>query len=311
MAPLDPDIANMLDASAASVVDLTTSINLAEIRNAYRERYRSRSLARPPGIGSEDMLADGVPIRVYTPQQAQGPLPLIVYLHGGGFVLGDVEAYDRQNAYLAHAANSILAFVDYRLAPEHPFPAAFHDVHTALDWIDANPARIGSSADRIYLAGDSAGGNLAVNAALTSPGRYKQLFLFYPWLDFRPYLGGPSYDSVERFGEGYGLQTELMCWFSDQYCARPGMADDPRVSPILASGLDGLPPVYIAAPAYDPLKDAARAFAEALKRQSIPTTYREFDGLIHNFLGHAGVSETARCALDEISKTVRDRIHST
>jgi acetyl esterase len=263
----------------------------------------------PEPVGSvRDLQLDlhvGLRARHYAPADPGGPQPLLVFFHGGGFVFGDLDTHDGLCRLLcAHAGAHVLA-VDYRLAPEHPFPAPVEDAVAALAWAHANAAALGADPGRIGVGGDSAGGNLAAVAVQLEreaggPAAVLQL-LIYPVTDFTGWRA-----SRELFGEGFFLTNAEMDWFEAHYLGGSReLASDPRASPLLAAELAGLPPALVVTAAFDPLRDEGEEYAHALSAAGVPTVLRRFPGVIHGFVSATGVSRSAREAVIEIAGMAR------
>ena len=263
----------------------------------------------PLAVGSvRDLEIDAaVPVRArhYAPAEFGGPHPLLVYYHGGGFTYGDLETHDGVCRMLCRHAGAHVLAVDYRLAPEHRFPAAVHDARAALAWAHANAAALGADPRRVAVGGDSAGGNLAAVAAQLAardggPAPVLQL-LRYPATDF-----STRRRSRDLFGEGFLLSDSQMNWFETNYLG-PERADagDPRASPLLAPDLSGLAPAFVVTAAFDPLRDEGEAYARALQAAGTPATLRRFSGFTHAFIAAAGISRTCRDALIEIAGATR------
>jgi acetyl esterase len=235
-----------------------------------------------------------------------GEAPLLVYYHGGGFTFGDVETHDGFCRLLCARAGVHLLAIEYRLAPEHPFPAAVEDARAALRWAIEHAHELGADAARVGVGGDSAGGNLAaVTAQLAAhdggPAPVLQL-LIYPVVDFTRQTGR----SRELFGEGFFLTTSEMDWFDGNYLGPTRhAARDPRVSPLLADDLSGLAPAIVVTAAFDPLRDEGEAYAEAMRAAGTPVTLRRFSGFIHAFINLTGVSAPCREAVIEIAGMTR------
>ncbi len=280
-----------------------------EQARALRRRMAAVYAGRPEPVGAvSDLVIDaGVPLRArhYVPPGPDASGSLLVYLHGGGFTYGDLDTHDRVCRLLCrHAGTHVLA-VDYRLAPEHPFPAAVEDARDALSWALANAGTLGADARAVGVGGDSAGGNLAAVAAQLirdggGPAPVLQL-LIYPATDFTR-----RRRSRELFGEGFLLSNTEMDWFEDNYLgvAREH-ADDPRASPLLAPDLSSLPSAIVATAAFDPLRDEGEAYAQALRVAGTPTVLRRFPGFIHAFVSAAGVSRSCREAVIELAGATR------
>jgi len=247
-----------------------------------------------------------IPARAYWPREAAGtPAPAIVFYHGGGFVLGDTAIYDRLTRYLANAAGALVISVDYRLAPEHPFPAAVADAWAAYRWALDEIGALGGDPARLAVAGDSAGGNLAAVTALTARDAGERQpaaqILVYPVVDM---AGG--YDSHTRYGRGLFLEWETMAYFRHQYLPEGADPADWRASPLRAEDHAGLAPAYLLLAGLDPLVDEGAAYGERLEAAGTPVTRMRCPGLIHGFLNMAGVIPEAREALDALGTWVRE-----
>jgi acetyl esterase len=294
---------------------------------ALRERLGAVAMsALPPGearrrLRREALVHSGEPVEVgavreLTLETARGPLkarhyapvdgaarrPLLVFFHGGGFVLGDLDTHDPTCRMLCRHADMHLLAVDYRLAPEHPFPAGLEDAVAAFTWARANAETLGADAARVAVGGDSAGGNLAaVISQLAvregSPAPALQ-FLLYPALDRTV-----DRESLAHFAEGFFLTREDIRWFQQHYSR--GECSDPRISPLLCRELAGLPPAFVVTAGFDPLRDEGEAYARALQDAGIPATLRRFDSLIHGFANMGGVSPACRNAVVECASVLR------
>lgn len=223
-----------------------------------------------------------LPMRIFSPRPGE-KLPLVLYFHGGGFISGDVNTHDELTRLLALAADAVVLSVSYRLAPAHPFPAALHDCLAALEWGVAHAAEIGADATRLAVAGDSAGGNLAAVVAQAlrdrgGPALAAQL-LIYPGTN----LSGAPKGSMLESGEGYYISPDDMAFYHESYI---GDADpsDPRLSPLLAQSLAGLPPAYVLTAQYDPLRDQGQDYARRLEKEGVPVELVHYDDAIHGFL---------------------------
>jgi len=255
-----------------------------------------------PVATSRDLLLPGpggaIPARLHLPQRrASGPLPLLIWYHGGGWVLGSIATHESLARAFCHLAGVAVLNVGYRLAPEHPFPAAFDDAEAAFLWAYAHADEFGWDADRIAVGGDSAGGNLAAAVSLArvrggGPAPAFQLLVV------------PAVDLVNRtrsyhlFGEGYFLSKANMEWYKDCYLP-PGLdRSDPRASPLLAPDLSGLPPAYVAVAGFDPLRDEGEAYAAALRAAGVPVTLRRHTSAVHPFI-NIPVTRMGQAALRE------------
>ncbi len=262
------------------------------------EVAETRNLSMP-GPGGE------IALRLYraTPAQAGVLQPVIVYFHGGGWVIGDLESHDTVCRELAVRSGSMLISVDYRLAPEHVFPAAADDAIAAIRWVADNAAELGVDANRLAVAGDSAGGNLAAVAAIAArDGGQKIAFqaLFYPVTDFD--LTRASYSEN---GGRPPVKTVTMAWFRDLYLAKPEDQKDWRAAPIHAADLTGLAPAFVLTAGYDPLRDEGKAYADALKAAGNDCTHTCYDGQIHGFLNMARINPQTFDAFAEIGAAIK------
>jgi acetyl esterase len=284
--PLDPQAKLVLDALAAVTMPDPWTIEPATFRAQVREMR-----AAPPGepvASALDLAIPGpageIPVRVYTPlERARGPLPGLAFLHGGGFVIGDLESHDQVCRALANAAGSLVVAVDYRLAPEHKFPAAVDDAIAATRWIADNAQSLGIDARRLAVGGDSAGGNLAAVVALDARDRGSPALAFqllvYPATDM-----AMSLPSHERHADQLPLRRATMQWFLGHYLRDAADGADWRASPLRAASFRNLPPALVATAGFDPLGDEGEAYARALAEAVVPVVHRRFDGQIHGFL---------------------------
>ena len=316
---IDPNIEAMLAAAAPRRLVPIRDVSVDDMRAGYRARYSERSIVPSETVSQRRVEigegADAFPVVIYRPAGSAEALPLVIYFHGGGFVLGDAEAYERQSCNLALACNCAVAFVDYRKAPECPFPAAVNDSVAATRWLLADMPGLGLDAKRVALMGDSAGGNLAINVARHFGAESRHLFrllcLLYPVADFRPYFGTTAASaSDEEFAVGKGLDFDHMRYFGERYLVDGARAGDPRASPIVATDLGVLPATAIFAARNDVLRDQGRAFADSLSDQGVAVEYRCFDAMIHNFMGHTAVSARAAEAFAEVAALVRRRLRA-
>jgi len=248
--------------------------------------------------------AGPIPARLYRPGDIEEPTALLVYFHGGGWVLGDLEVSDSACRFLAVNGGLAVLSVDYRLAPEHPFPAAVEDAVAAFRYAVDNAASLGVDPAAIGVGGESAGGNLtAVVAQITTaepgPAPAFQL-MFFPVTDL-----STKHPSYRLFPTGFFLTEAQMDWYRDHYLTDPAHAFDPRVSPLLAEDISGLPPAYLAVAGFDPLRDEGEAYARRLKQAGVPVTLRRHSGLIHGIINATGVGRAGRDALLEAAGALR------
>lgn len=288
-----------------------TPLKRARPDQLRRETRRNAWLVSP--IDRRDVTAEALtldtrpamPARLYRPVSAPtSAAPLLLYLHGGGFVTGDLDTHDSVCQALAARAGCLVLSVVYRLAPEHVFPAAVEDALAALVHVQGNAARFGADPARIAIGGDSAGGNLATVACLRARDEGAQLpayqVLIYPGTDMTH-----SMPSNETFAEGFFLTRELIDWYMSHYLSRPGEASDWRASPMFAEDLSGLPPACVVTAGFDPLRDEGDRYVERLAEAGVPVDAWCEDSLIHGFANMAGVSEGARRAVSRIGDALR------
>ena len=242
----------------------------------------------------------GIHVRVYRPE-ADGPLPVVAYLHGGGWMIGSIESFDTVVRALANASGAIVASVDYRLAPEHPFPAGLEDCLCAVRWLAAHAAELGGDPRRLAIAGDSAGGNLATVVARRLRGEVELRLqaLIYPVTD-----AGVNTPSYRDFGEGYGLTAASMHRFWNLYLdGADGM--HPDASPLRADDLAGSPPALVLTAACDPLRDEGEAYADALREAGVPVEARRVDGTVHGFWRWLAATSVSRRTVEEVGAAMR------
>lgn len=305
-----------LHPQAVAVLDAMAAFGTPPIEQQSPEAVRAqfsagrlpsdRDVARVWDIAaSESGLATSVRCYHPRPEVVTGAT---VYLHGGGWVLGDLESHDAVCRELAVASGHAVISVDYRLAPEHPYPTALGDTIAALRWVHANAAQLGVDADRLAVAGDSAGGNLAAVVASMDVVPLRHQVLVYPVTDARR-----GTDSYRNFGEGRLLTAAAMAWFTEHYLSGGvGSEDDPRVSPLLSplSLLASSPPTLVVTAGEDPLLDEGEAFAHRLLEAGVPTSLVRFDGMIHGFLSLGAMVDDARRAMALMGLTLGEALNA-
>lgn len=311
--PLDQPTTAFLEMLRASGGTPLYELPLEEARAAMA--MGSQLGAPPAEVGSIadrrlDVAGGSIGLRVYTPAGAdvQALRPAVLQYHGGGFVLGNLDTHESVARYYCAHAGAVVISVDYRLAPEQRFPTQVEDSYAALKWVAGHTKELGVDPDRIAVAGDSAGGNLATVMCLLTKARGGPRIacqaLLYPVTDFRT---DASYASHAEFGDGsYFLSTKDMDWFRDAYFADvPAQAGHPWASPIAVSDLGGLPPALVVTAGCDPLRDEGRAYADRLRSAGVPVEYRCFDSTIHACASFAGAIPAGLEVLSFVSAWLR------
>jgi acetyl esterase len=306
--PLDPQARALLDQLEALDAPAMSQRTPAEARAGYAVMATLAGPAEEP-VPTDDRFVPGsggdIPVRIYRPDSDK-PLPVVVYFHGGGWVIGDIASHDTTCQRLAAGVPALVVSVDYRLAPEHRFPAAVEDCDAATAWVWAHASEFGGDPSRLAVAGDSAGGNLAAVVArhardADGPPIAFQL-LVYPGTDMTRSL--PSHTEN---GTGYLLDSDTMSWFLDNYLGN-GDPRHPDASPLLADDLSGLPPALVVTAEFDPLRDEGEAYADRLRQAGVPVTMSRYDGMIHGFYGLDSVFDAAKKATAETVAALRDAL---
>lgn len=304
--PLDPQVQNFLQIITQLELAPLSSLDPVKARE-QAAKLRGKPLRRAGYPSVENRTIPGpngdIPIRIYTPE-GNAPFPVLVFFHGGGWVLGDLDAVDSTCCALAKDGTCVVVSVDYRLAPEHKFPAAVEDAYAATLWVAKNAAGINGDVSRIAVAGDSAGGNLATVVTLMAreKGEPKLIYqvLIYPPTHYN--FDGESY---REYGQGYGLTKDEMFWFWHQYLADVADGNHPYASPLLAEDLSNLPPALIITAECDILRDEAEAYAGRLRSAGVPVLLKRYDGMIHSFVGLAQVVDGGKRAIADIVAQLR------
>ncbi len=307
---LHPQVAALLERAAKSPLPQYYDVPPAVARRLYRDT-RGALTPDPPAVEASFLLlapspAGPVPVRAYRPKGAgkDETLPALVYFHGGGWVIGDLDTHDVVCRTLANGARCAVFSVEYRKAPETPFPGAVDDCFSSLIFVSKNSNSLKINSTQIAVGGDSAGGNLATVVALMArdaggPAVSFQL-LIYPGTDQR--MGHPTIDSN---GEGYLLTKKSMIYFRGHYLPKKQDWLDWRASPLLAKSLARLPPAFVLTAGYDPLLDEGRAYAERLKKEGVATEYREYADMVHGFITMGRVLDTANSALADCAQALK------
>ncbi len=288
------------------------SLTPEEGRKAFRAMREAAKQDVPDMAEVRDLEVAGpagaIPARLYRSHAAPAnESPVLVFFHGGGWVVGDLETHDIQCRHFANAGACTVVSVDYRLAPEHKFPAAADDCVAAAGWVATNAATLGVDPRKVAVGGDSAGGNLAAVVALEAAAAgapdIKAQVLIYPAVDMR--LG---YDSYDRVGEGFTLTAGSMRWFRDHYLDGESRISDWRASPLLAENHAKAPPACIITAGLDPLCDEGEAYADALKRAGVDVRFNCYSGQMHGFVGATGAIRQADKAIAEIGEFLKERL---
>jgi acetyl esterase len=299
--PVDPQIAAVLtmmeEAGMPPMYEGTPDAGRAQyLALTYGARTPEQLV---PVASTEDRTVPGAEgelrARVYRPE-GDGPFPTVAFFHGGGWVIGDLDTHENMARNVCRGSRAVVIAIDYRLAPEHPFPAAAEDAVAAARWVAAHLDELGGDT-RLAVAGDSAGGNLAavVAQALHADGTpLAGQFLIYPAVDAEG-----EYPSRLENATGYFLEQPTMDWFYGHYTGAWADAKDPRLSPLHGADLSGLPPAVIVTAEYDPLRDEGEAYGEALHAAGVDADVRRYDGMIHGFFDMGTVSPAAQAAVDE------------
>lgn len=304
--PLEATTAALLAAAAEAGAPPLSDLSPAQAREMYR-------MMQPPAdditVGKVENRripgpAGDIPIRIYHPE-GSGPFPIHLHYHGGGWVIGDLDTHDADCREVCRRAGVIVIAVDYRLAPEHPYPAAVEDCFAAAQWAAANAAAIGGHGGPVSVGGDSAGGNLAavVSRLARDAGAPEINFqlLIYPVTD-----AAMDTASYTENSDGYMLTRQSMNWFWESYCSDPARRLEPDASPLRAADLAGLPPAHVMTAEFDPLRDEGEAYARRLQEAGVAVTCERYDGLIHGFFSQARMVPAAQPALDAAAKVLRD-----
>lgn len=305
---LHPEINGLLQEMGSAPLPSFESLSPEGARAFMKGMFPEPEEPEPVGDVMELAISDeGIPVRVYIPER-EGPYPTLVYYHGGGWVLGDLDTHDATCRALTNEVNCMVVSVDYRLSPEHEFPVPLEDCYTALEWLFDDSVSMQVDTDNVAVGGDSAGGNLAAAVALLARDRggpsIAHQSLIYPVTDH-------AFDttSYEENAEGYLLEKSSMEWFWDHYLRDDIDGQNPYASPLRAQSLEGLPPATVTTCGFDPLRDEGAAYAERLDEAGVPVNHVNYDDCIHGiaqFLVDPMDLTRSRELVDDVASDLRN-----
>jgi acetyl esterase len=304
--PLDPAAKAMMDQMKAAGMPEIDTLPPVQLRQVTTQMFRAQGGTPEPVHQVEDRRIPGpageIPVRIYKPA-ASGPLPVLVFFHGGGFVIGDLDSHDAACRALTNQAGCITAAIDYRLAPEHKYPAAVDDCYAAAKWVSDHAHELGGDPARLAVGGDSAGGNLSAVVSLMARDRGGPKIAFqllvYPATD----MACNTY-SHKTFTD-YFLTDRSIRYFLGHYLRGEADRKDPAASPALAASHKGLPPALIITAEFDPLRDEGEAYGEILRKAGVPVTVTRYDGMIHGFFTMGLVLRQGREAISQAAGALR------
>ena len=310
--PLDPTVSALFERFPDLLTYKVWEKTPEEAREAYRKLCNTSDLKDLPIGKSEHIEVPGqagpLALRVYTPVAAGGPtLPAIVYFHGGGFVMGDLDTHDTLCRTLANESGCRIFSVAYRLAPEFPFPAAIDDAFAAVKWVEDNATTLGIDPNDIAVAGDSAGGNLAAVVCLLAKANRNTPHIAYQLMIY-PSIALTREFVTRPFGQGYRLDDRAIQWFYSHYMPAGCDPMDERLSPIAAKDASGLPPAYILTAGFDPLRNEAILYAAKLKQAGVSVTLVDYPTMIHGFLTMQSWIPLATQAIAAAGQAVKDAV---
>jgi acetyl esterase len=306
--PVDPQVQRLLDLVAELSSPEPSLGGLPSMRAFSHQRTRGIAAGPDAHVQNRELAGPerALPIRIYRPLGSEGRrLPALVYLHGGGFVIGSIDQSDADCRWLATGVACAVINVEYALAPEHPFPAGLEDAYCATRWVHEHADELEIDPARIALAGDSAGGNLAAGVAVLARDRRGPPLVFqlliYPVADLSRF----DTESYRDNAEGYLLTRSRMLWFASQYFAKPTDARNPLASLCLCEQLLGLPPALVITAEYDPLRDEGEAYARNLERAGVPVQLSRYPGMVHGFFAMSVHIDAGKRALAEAIAALR------
>jgi acetyl esterase len=307
----DPEVVKLFQIMQAAGVQPLAGQTVEQARFFYRDKCVKLGGVAAPMAEVRDLCAAGplgdIPLRLYRPEGVGDAGPALIYVHGGGWVIGDLDSHDKLCRQIAALTPCRVVAVDYRLAPEHPFPGGLNDVIAAVAWVADHAVSLGIDKDRLAIGGESAGGSMSAAACLNARDhgpRLRAQVLIYPSTDSTPEVR--LWPSRVRNSEVPPLTSDALKWFSAKYLpGGPIDRRDWRLSPLYAETLEGLPTSLILTAEYDPLRDEGKAYADRLAASGVTTVYRDFPGQIHGFIEYGGVLTATGDAIREISSFLR------
>lgn len=299
---LDPQAKWVLDIAEQAKVPPLEEMTAHDAKLAYEERAQKLCL-KGVSIGKiEDRKITGVhgeiPIRIYHPECGGTSLPVLVYYHGGGWVVGSCDSHDGLCRQICNQGSFIVVSIDYRMGPDTKFPAAIDDAIASYEWVLGNAESFRADRTRVAVGGDSAGGNLAAVVCLNAKANNTALPQFQ-WLIYPATNMAMDTQSHSDFSEGYFLTKSLMVWFQEHYLNSPDDVKDWRASPLIAKDLSDLPAALVQTAGFDPLKDEGKAYADRLEAAGVKVSYTDYPGMIHGFINLGGVIDAAHTAIEE------------
>jgi len=313
MGKLDPQIAKLLELAEQSDAPELYTLPATLARAQYLLNIENVAGVAPDVHKTMDKSISSssseLGLRFYWPKaDSDCNLPALIFFHGGGWSIGSIDSHDHVCRWLSAYSNCVVMSVDYRMGPEHKFPAAIEDAMTATDWLIDNAEDVGVDAQRIGIGGDSAGANLAtvVSILFRDIGRsdIKTQMLIYPATDM-----SMSHESHKLFGDGYRLTRALMVWSVANYLRDGEDINDFRASPLLAEDHSNLPPTMLITAGFDPLRDEGEAYAKKLEDAGVQVKYKCYEGMIHGFIGMPGVVDTSKTALIDAATYLKDQLY--
>jgi acetyl esterase len=308
--PLDPQAQQILDEGKASGLPPVYHLSVEKARDRLTAAFSTKGEPEPV-FKVENTKIPGpvfeIPLRIYYPNSNVG-IPILVFFHGGGWTVNNLETHDGICRSLTNDAQCIVVSVDYRLAPEHKFPAAIEDAYIATQWVSNNAASIGGDANRIAVGGDSSGGTQATVVCAMARDRGGPAISFQ-WLGYSPtdyYLpGSPSYTELAT---GYSMNRDWMIWFWNHYLPSDIDVNNPYISPLRSPDLTGLPPAFIMTAEYDPLRDEGEAYAKKLKDAGVKVIHKRYEGMMHGFLLQRHRIDVAKKAYNDLIANLRSAL---